>query len=109
MVDRLRLATAVDAQLVGNFRVGDVPEVFVHDDARLADLAELERATHEEPLTAGHAGDLFALVDELLKMELIELWLGVESVDVARSPLHEQHDYGLRPRREVRLLHRQRL
>jgi hypothetical protein len=92
--------------------VGDrrkVLELVAHPEPGPTDLAELVRAADKVPLAAGHvAGKAVALPAELLHVQVGQLGLGVERVDVRGPALHEQEDAGLRLRRVVRRLGRER-
>ena len=48
MIQRLGLAAAIVAQLIGDERVGEILPLVAHLDAVLADLVELERAADEK-------------------------------------------------------------
>ena len=64
-----------------------------HLDPRLAYLAKLKRTPHEKLISTGKP----ACELGFLLMKLIEFWLGIESVHMPRTTLHEEHDTGLGP------------
>ena len=66
VVDRLGLAPAVDAQLVGD--AGEVLEVLAQVQPGVANLAEGERALHVVPLAGGHRRGEPVLAGELLQV-----------------------------------------
>ena len=91
MVDGFRLETAVEAHVI--HAVGEIAELGIDLDAKVARSAELERTPDEIPLAGIHARfELVALLDELGHVQFGKLGLGVEGVDVARAAFHEQED-----------------
>src|SRR5688572_12637997 len=75
--------------------------------ATLAVLAERPLRSDHAALVLGAAAAPRVDVDRLA-VERVELRLVVERVDLARAAIHEQEDDGLRARREVRRLRRER-
>ena len=100
VVDRIDLAAAIEAELVGNS--GEVLPVLGHVGARLARLAEPERALDVVALAAGHRRLRLVVAGEFLEVQAGQLRLGVERVDVARAPFHHQEDARLGLRRQWR-------
>ena len=87
------------AQLVGV--LGQLGEQLGDPQAALAVLAETPRRAQQLGRWARGPADRLAVVGGQLR-------LVVEGIDVRRPALHAQEDDALRPRREVRLLRRQR-
>ena len=99
VVDRLSDATAVVAKIVGDR--SQAREEPVHRQPALAGSLELEGALDEVALAGRHRARELVLAMELLHVELVELRLGIERVDVARSALEEEEDARLRATRDV--------
>ena len=77
--------------------------MFADFHARLACLAESERALDEVALSGFHGGcEFILLAQELGHVELIQLGLRVECVDVAGTATHEQKDAGFGARSMMR-------
>src|SRR5262245_8024659 len=70
--------------------------------AALADLVEAERALDVVALARRHLRGELVLALKLLQVQTVELRLGIERVEMARSAGQRQEDTGPRPRRHVR-------
>src|SRR4051812_15823950 len=90
MVDRVDLATAVDAELVDDAR--QMLEVLAHPETGVAGAAEPEGAADVVAPAAAHGRIEFVVVAELLHVKVGELGLGIERVDVAGAAFHEEID-----------------
>ncbi len=90
MVDRFGLASAVDAQVIRH--VGQMLPVFAQLDSRLASPMKLERTLQEVSFPRRHGRGKLVFTNKFLHVQLVQLWLRIERVDVARATCHEQEN-----------------
>ena len=104
MIDRFGLTPAIHAQLIGHIR--EVLPMLAKIHTALARLTEAKRALHVIALTRAHRGEKLALPLKLFQVHLLELWLGIEGIDMARTAGHVEKDaplcLGLRKVRHLR-------
>src|SRR3954464_7044685 len=81
---------------------------FTHPRAALAVLRPCERRFHQGPHRIGKETGLRIEARQWLTVPLLQLWLEVPRIHMARSPVHEEPDHGFCRWRKIRRLWRDR-
>ena len=104
VIQRLRLATTINAQFISHFRIRQKLPRLRHFNTGVADLSSFERTANVE----ASAGLKTSRSCRLGHMQRVEFRLWIERVRLRWTSFHKEHDYGFRLRIMHRLLRCQR-